>query len=110
MSYVAIGLVGLLILLAIAISFTLSLIHLIVTLAVAGLIGWLADLAIPGQLPYGWLGAVVAGLVGGWLGSLILGTFGPTIYGVNIIPTFLGAAVLALGAEVIGKKALPGRR
>ena len=40
---------------------------------VAGLVGWLADLAVPGQLPYGWLGAVVAGLVADLLFDLPVG-------------------------------------
>jgi uncharacterized membrane protein YeaQ/YmgE (transglycosylase-associated protein family) len=81
-------------------------IHLILTLAVAGLVGWLADLVVPGELPYGWLGAVVAGVAGGWVGGVLLGPVGPSFFGVNIIPAFFGAALLAFGAELIGKRAL----
>ena len=106
MPLIAIALLALLLLAAAGIALTFTLTHLVLTLAVAGLVGWLADLAVPGQLPYGWLGAVVAGLVGGWLGALVIGSVGPAIFGVHILPTFLGAAVLAAGVEVAGKSAL----
>jgi uncharacterized membrane protein YeaQ/YmgE (transglycosylase-associated protein family) len=106
MPLVAIVLLVLLLIAATGIALTFTLTHLILTLAVAGLVGWLADLAVPGQLPYGWLGAVVAGLVGGWLGALVIGSVGPAIFGVHILPTFLGAAALAAGAELLGKSAL----
>src|SRR4051812_14724031 len=94
MPLVAIALVGLLVLVAIGMWLTFSLVHVFLTLAMAGLIGWLADLAVPGELPYGWLGAVLAGLVGGWVGGLILGSFGPSLFGVQLLPSFLGAVVL----------------
>src|SRR5262245_52082764 len=106
MPLVAIALIILLLIAAAGIALTLTLTHLILRLAVAGLVGWLADLAVPGQLPYGWLGAVVAGLVGGWLGALVIGSVGPAIFGVHILPSFLGAAALAAGAELVGKSSL----
>ena len=109
MPLIAIALLGLLILIAVGMWLTFNLFHLLLTLAMAGLVGWLADLVVPGELPYGWLGAVVAGLVGGWIGTLILGSFGPSLFGVAILPTFVGAAALALGVEVVGKRALKGR-
>lgn len=105
---IAIALLALLLLLSVGMWLTFNLFHLVLTLAVAGFVGWLADLAVPGELPYGWLGAVVAGVVGGWLGALILGSLGPSLFGVNILPTFVGAAALAFGAEVVGKRALKG--
>ena len=66
-------LIVLLILLVIGIWLTSHLVGLIVMLFIAGIIGWIADQIVPGRLPYGWLGAIVAGLVGSWIGSLILG-------------------------------------
>jgi uncharacterized membrane protein YeaQ/YmgE (transglycosylase-associated protein family) len=74
-----------------------------------GIIGWIIALIITiiivaiaeavsrTQLPYGWIGNIVAGLIGGWLGQMILGnTWGPSIGGVLIIQTFIGALVLIL--------------
>jgi uncharacterized membrane protein YeaQ/YmgE (transglycosylase-associated protein family) len=79
---------------------TFSLIGLLLTLFVAGLVGWAADAVVPGRLPGGWLGAVLAGIVGGFVGTLLLGHVGPTIFHVNIIPAFIGAAVIAVLAEL----------
>ena len=63
--------IALLVILAISVSFWMlgGLIQLLLMLFMAGLVGWLADQAIPGRLPYGWLGAIAAGLVGSWLGT-----------------------------------------
>ena len=79
---------------------TSSLIGLVLTLFMAGLIGWAADAVIPGRLPGGWIGAVLAGIVGGFLGSLVLGGVGPELFGVRIIPAFVGAVVIAVAAEL----------
>jgi uncharacterized membrane protein YeaQ/YmgE (transglycosylase-associated protein family) len=76
------------------------------TLVVAGLVGWAADMLIPGgALPGGWLGAVltglVGGLVGGWLFHL-LGVRDPgfDLFGVHLIPALVGAVVVALAAQL----------
>jgi uncharacterized membrane protein YeaQ/YmgE (transglycosylase-associated protein family) len=73
---------------------------LVLHLAFAGLIGWLADAVVPGKLPFGWLGAVTAGLLGSWFGRILLGDFGPTILGFNVIPAIIGAIVLAFVATL----------
>jgi uncharacterized membrane protein YeaQ/YmgE (transglycosylase-associated protein family) len=69
-------------------------------LLVAGVVGWLADLVVPGKLPYGFLGAIAAGVIGGFLGGLLLRGLGPELAGVQIVPTFVGAAALAFGLEL----------
>ena len=102
---IVIGLVAVLIVASVGIWLSFTLMHMLLTLGVAGLVGWLADLVVPGDLPYGWLGAVVAGLVGGWVGAIILGNMGPDLFGVRIVPAFVGAAILAAGVEIIGKTA-----
>jgi len=80
---------------------TFTLIGFLLTLFVAGLVGWAADAVIPGRLPGGWIGAVLAGIVGGFIGTLALGRIGPTIFDINIIPAFIGAAVIAVVAELV---------
>jgi uncharacterized membrane protein YeaQ/YmgE (transglycosylase-associated protein family) len=90
-------------------SFAGSVIHLVLMLFVAGLVGWVADAIVPGRMPYGWLGAIVAGLVGSWIGTLILGHFGPSLFGVPILPALLGAVILAFAVELIGKQLNRGR-
>lgn len=76
---------------------------LLLHLALAGLVGTLADAVVPGSLPWGWVGAILAGLVGSWLGTQLLGQVGPVIFGVPLIPGFVGAVILAFGVSLLGK-------
>lgn len=87
--------------LIVAVWITFNLVGLLITLLIAGLIGWLADRIVPGDLPYGWLGAIVAGLAGSWLGTLILGDLGPTVRGIALIPALIGAIILAFVIELV---------
>jgi len=86
---------------------TVGLVGLLATLLVAGLVGWAADLVVPGgALPGGWLGAVLTGLIGGFVGHLLfraLGIHDPgfTLLHVDLIPAFVGAIVVALAAQFI---------
>lgn len=94
--------------LAVLVGFTFGLFGLVVTLIVAGIVGWLADLIVPGRLPFGWVGNIAAGLLGAWLGTALLGffglgTFGPVIAGIAIIPAIIGAIILAFIASLIFK-------
>jgi uncharacterized membrane protein YeaQ/YmgE (transglycosylase-associated protein family) len=95
-----IGLLLLAVVLGAATWLTFTLVGFLLTLAVAGLVGWAADAVVPGRLPGGWIGAVLAGIVGGFVGTLLLGHVGPSIFGINIIPAFIGAAVIAFVAEL----------
>jgi len=82
---------------------TFSVVGLVLTLVVAGIIGWLADMVVPGELPGGWLGAVLAGLIGGFVGGLIFHALGINtglrLAGVELIPAFVGAVMVAIAAE-----------
>ncbi|TAK33545.1 MAG: GlsB/YeaQ/YmgE family stress response membrane protein [Chloroflexota bacterium] len=71
-------------------------------LVMAGIIGWLADQIVPGRMPFGVLGAVVAGLLGSWLGWILIGNFGPPIFGIRVIPAFLGALILTAAVSLLG--------
>jgi uncharacterized membrane protein YeaQ/YmgE (transglycosylase-associated protein family) len=85
-------------------SVTSSLIGLLLTVVVAGLVGWLADLVVPGKLPGGWLGAVLAGLIGGFIGGALFHALhwntGMRLAGVELIPAFVGAVIIAIAAEM----------
>ena len=71
-------------------------IGLVLTLLVAGLIGWLADLLVPGKLPYGQAGAVVAGVVGAVIASLIpaISDVGPELFDIRVVPAFVGTLIV----------------
>ncbi|MCR4434228.1 MAG: GlsB/YeaQ/YmgE family stress response membrane protein [Clostridiales bacterium] len=67
----------------------------IITIIVAALAGWIGDALVKNDMPGGFWGALLAGLVGSWIGAYIpwFNRLGPTISGVAIIPTILGAAI-----------------
>ncbi len=88
--------------------FAVSLIGVLLTLFVAGLVGWAADALIPGRLPGGWLGAILVGIVGGFVGPIVLralgfaGAGGPVLFGIHIIPAFVGALVIVALFALLG--------
>lgn len=88
---------------------TFNLIGLALMVLMAGFIGWLADRIVPGSIPYGWLGAIVAGLAGAWIGSWFLGSLGPDLFGIALIPALAGAVILAIVVNIIGKIGFGGR-
>lgn len=102
-----------LVLLALAIAgvwVTFSLVGVVVTLIVAAIVGLIADRIVPGELPYGWLGAIGAGLLGSWLGSMMLGRIGPVLGGIPIVSALIGAIVLAFAVNLIQKRWAPRRQ
>ncbi|HET7036843.1 MAG TPA: hypothetical protein VFI42_14255 [Thermomicrobiaceae bacterium] len=84
-----------------AIWITTHLVGLLITLLVAGFIGWLADRIVPGKIPYGIPGAIAFGLIGSWLGGHFI-HFGPHLAGLALIPGLIGAMILALGVQLYG--------
>jgi uncharacterized membrane protein YeaQ/YmgE (transglycosylase-associated protein family) len=101
---VLLGLLVLAILVSVSFWLTFGLIGLALHVLMAGLIGWLADLVVPGTLPWGWFGAILAGLVGSWIGVRLIGHFGPALFGVPIIPGFVGALILAFALSLIARR------
>jgi uncharacterized membrane protein YeaQ/YmgE (transglycosylase-associated protein family) len=81
-------------------------IWLALTLLVAGLIGWLADRIVPGELPYGKAGAVGAGIVGAVIGSLIPGIsgMGPELFNIRVVPAFVGALIVVALVEFFASR------
>lgn len=92
-----------LLLLAIFVGLMTSLVGLLVMLLVAGFVGWVADLVVPGEMPYGWLGAIVAGLLGAFLGTMLFGRLGPTVAGIPFVSALLGAIIIAFVVNVLLK-------
>ncbi len=88
-------------------------IGVILTLVMAGIVGAIADSIVPGDLPFGWLGAILAGLIGSWVGVILfrfLGLgMGPVIFGIPIIPAFVGALILAFIASLLYHRSASGR-
>ncbi|MBM4418054.1 MAG: GlsB/YeaQ/YmgE family stress response membrane protein [Chloroflexi bacterium] len=74
---------------------------IVMKLVMSGFIGGLADAVVPGRLPYGPLGAVAAGIFGGVVGGTLLPSLGPPLFGVEIVPTFLGALAVVGIFEIV---------
>jgi uncharacterized membrane protein YeaQ/YmgE (transglycosylase-associated protein family) len=49
----------------------------------------------------GIIGNIIAGLVGAWIGQSLLGTWGPSLAGMALVPSILGAIILVLIVSAI---------
>src|SRR5205809_3814970 len=73
----------------------------IAILLMLSIVGWVIDLIIPGRMPYGWLGGIVAAIIGGVIGGWLFGflSFGPSAgFGDTryyFIPGLLGGILFA---------------
>jgi uncharacterized membrane protein YeaQ/YmgE (transglycosylase-associated protein family) len=92
---------GLLLVFGGLIAATWGIVGLALHLLFAGVIGWVADAIVPGDMPFGWVGAITAGLVGSWLGRILLGNFGPALFGFHLLPALVGAVILAFVATAL---------
>ena len=77
----------------------MTLMHVIVLIVVAAVCGLIAERVIGRSLPFGWIGATVAGFVGAWLvvdvlHLVILPTL--SIEGLPIVSAILGAIIVVV--------------
>lgn len=86
---------------------------LIITLLLAGLVGWLASKVMGTDAQMGWVANVIVGIIGGLVGSALLGFIAPatpTDNGLNlagIVVGVLGASIaIALWKAVAGRRVL----
>lgn len=85
----------------------------IIALVITIIIVAIAERISRTNLPYGWLGNIVAGLIGGWLGQQILGPnhwWTVWIGGVPIIQTFIGSLLLILIVKFVLSRLGKARR
>jgi uncharacterized membrane protein YeaQ/YmgE (transglycosylase-associated protein family) len=72
---------------------------IILMLLFLSIIGWVIDLIIPGRMPYGWLGGIVAAIIGGIIGGWIFPGIGPWAQvgdtRLYFVPALLGGIILA---------------
>ena len=69
---------------------------LIITLILAGIIGWVASKIMHTDAEMGWLANVIAGMVGGFLGTTLLGFIAPAS------PTDNGLSLPGIIVGIIG--------
>jgi uncharacterized membrane protein YeaQ/YmgE (transglycosylase-associated protein family) len=84
---------------------------LIITLILAGLVGWIASMIMKTDNQMGWVSNVVVGIIGGFIGTALLGFVSPAT------PTDNGLSISGIVVGVIGAciaifawKAIAGRR
>lgn len=69
---------------------------LLITLLLAGIVGWIASMVMKTDGQMGWVANVVAGLVGGFIGTSLLGFISPAT------PTDNGLSIMGIIVGVIG--------
>ncbi|MFP7482361.1 GlsB/YeaQ/YmgE family stress response membrane protein [Weissella paramesenteroides] len=66
------------------------------TLIVGAVIGAIAGALTSKGAAMGWISNILAGLIGSWLGELLLGNWGPSLAGMALIPSIIGAVILVV--------------
>ena len=74
------------------------------SLIVGALIGLIAGAITKKGSSMGWIANILAGLVGSFVGQALLGTWGPSLAGMSLIPSIVGAViVIAVVSLVLSK-------
>jgi uncharacterized membrane protein YeaQ/YmgE (transglycosylase-associated protein family) len=77
------------------------------TLIIGALIGVIAGAITKKGGSMGWIANIVAGLVGSAIGQALFGTWGPSLAGMALVPSIIGAViVVAVVSLFIGRKKL----
>lgn len=72
---------------------------------VGGVIGAIAGAITKKGSSMGIIANIIAGLVGSTIGQAILGTWGPSLAGMAIVPSIIGAVILvAIVSWILGRK------
>ena len=66
------------------------------SLIVGALIGAIAGAITKYGDSMGWISNIIAGLVGSAIGQWLLGHWGPSLAGMSLIPSIIGAVILVL--------------
>lgn len=71
------------------------------SLIVGALIGVVAGALTHKGGSMGWVANILAGLIGAWVGQGIFGTWGPTLAGMALVPSIMGAVIVVLVVSFI---------
>ncbi|MBS0949869.1 GlsB/YeaQ/YmgE family stress response membrane protein [Weissella minor] len=70
--------------------------HTIWMLIIGAVIGAIGGAITSKGASMGWIANIAAGLVGSWLGESLLGSWGPSLAGMALIPSVLGAMIVVI--------------
>jgi uncharacterized membrane protein YeaQ/YmgE (transglycosylase-associated protein family) len=82
----------------------MTLTHLLILLLVGAVVGLIAERLLNRALPYGWIGAIVAGLLGAWLMTdelHIIIAPQVSVIGIPLISAILGAMIVVFVFSMI---------
>lgn len=79
----------------------MSIVSWILFLLVAAVCAWIAERVVPSNMPGGIIAGMLVGVVGAWLGGTLMGHFGPSLAGVSLVPTVVGAAIFVFGCALL---------
>ncbi|MCT3399391.1 GlsB/YeaQ/YmgE family stress response membrane protein [Lentilactobacillus hilgardii] len=71
---------------------------------VGAVIGALAGAITNNSQSMGWIANIIAGLVGSAIGQALLGSWGPSLAGMALIPSIIGAVILVLIVSFVVKR------
>ena len=74
------------------------------SLIVGALIGLIAGAITKKGSSMGWIANILAGLVGSFVGQALLGTWGPSLAGMALIPSIIGAVIVVAVASFVLSK------
>lgn len=75
------------------------------SLIVGAIIGAIAGSITKKGESMGWIANIIAGLVGSSIGQALFGSWGPSLAGMALIPSILGAVILVAAVSFfLGKK------
>ncbi len=68
--------------------------HILWAIIVGAIIGAIAGLITSRGKSMGWIANIIAGLIGSSIGEAIFGHWGPSLAGMALIPSIVGAVIL----------------
>ena len=90
----------------------MTLVHFIVLLLVAAACGLIAERVVHTSLPFGWIGAIIAGFVGAWLMVDVLHLVilpALSVEGLPIVSAILGAIIVVVQFGLVAGRLGTGR-
>jgi len=91
----------------------MTLVHFIVLLLVAAACGLIAERVVHTSLPFGWIGAIIAGFVGAWLMVDVLHLVilpALSVEGLPIVSAIVGAIIVVVLFSLVAGRLGTGRR
>ncbi|MDY4760965.1 GlsB/YeaQ/YmgE family stress response membrane protein [Streptococcus thoraltensis] len=74
------------------------------SLIVGALIGAIAGAVTKKGGSMGWIANILAGIAGSWVGQSLFGSWGPSLAGMALIPSILGAVIVVIVVSFVLSK------